>query len=244
MKKNSLEHVKDFYNHYNYPDGYKKRKVYWKEHLSKHIDFNDLKGKKILDVGCGQGTISKVLYDAGADVYSIDLSKTSVNQVKKNYPEIKAKVGNALDLDFPDNFFDIVLSIGVLHHTPDPYKGFKECVRVTKPNGKMVILLYTKYHYYPLVYKTLKILFRNKKPEEVPKLFIKLVKRFTEHYYKEKRTDQDAIQLIADQFFTPIANFYSRYDIKRWAKKDGLKLLSTSETYFKQHRIYTFEKSD
>ena len=49
-----------FYDEYNYPDGGIKRKNYWKRHLSKHIDFSKIKGKKVLDVGCGTGTISKI----------------------------------------------------------------------------------------------------------------------------------------------------------------------------------------
>lgn len=242
MKEMKLENVKNFYNRYNYPDGFEKRKQYWKRHLSKHLDFKKLKGKKILDVGGGRGTISKVLFDAGADVYAIDLSRTSVNYVKKNYPEIKAKVGNALNIDFPDNYFDIVLSIGVLHHTPDTYKGFKECVRVTKPNGQLIILLYTKYHYYPLLYKIAKLMFKNKKPNDVPKILISATRKFVELYYGEERTGEDAIQLIADQFFTPIAKFHSKNEIIKWGDKNNLLFLNTSTTYFGQHRIWSFKK--
>lgn len=193
-------------------------------------------------LGGGRGTISKVLFDAGAGVYSIDLSRISVDYVKKNYPEIKARVGNALDIKFPDNYFDIVLSIGVLHHTPDTYKGFKECVRVTKPNGQLIILLYTKYHYYPLLYKAAKKIFKNKSPNEVPKIFIKATRKFTEWYYGEQRTERDAIQLIADQFFTPIAKFHSKNQIIRWGDKNSLLFLNTSTTYFGQHRIWSFKK--
>lgn len=53
MKEMRLEDVKNFYNSYNYPDGFEKRKLYWKEHLSKHIELDNLKGKRVLDVGGG-----------------------------------------------------------------------------------------------------------------------------------------------------------------------------------------------
>lgn len=243
MEDNSSSKVKDFYNRYNYPDGSEKRKAYLKSHLSKHLDFSKLKGKKILDVGCGQGTISKILSEAGADVYAIDISKTSIDYVKKHYPEIKVKLGDALEIDFPDNYFDIVVCIGVLHHTPDTRKGFKECARVTKPGGKLLVLLYTKYHFYPFVYKIAKRLFKNKRPDEVSNLLTGSVKKFTEFYYGEKRTREETIQLIADQFFTPIAKFHSKNQIIKWGKEDGLKFLKTSTTYFGQHRIWLFEKN-
>ena len=120
--------METFYDRYNFPDGGEKRKDCWKKHLAKHLDFDSLKNKTVLDVGCGTGTMSKILYGAGADIYAIDLSRKSIESVNKAYPEIKAKVGDALHLDFPDNHFDIVISIGVLHHTPDTHKGFEECV--------------------------------------------------------------------------------------------------------------------
>lgn len=231
-----------FYDIYNYPDGGKKRKDYWKHHLGKHINFSNLTGKKILDVGCGTGTISKVLSDAGADVHAIDFSRKSIEYVNKTYPEIKAKHGTALDIKFPNNFFDIVLSIGVLHHTPDTYKGFKECIRVCKPNGQIIILLYTKWHYYPLLYRSFQLIRNEKRPEKMPKIFINAVRKFTEWYYKEKRAEQDAIQLIADQFFTPIAKFHSEFEIGKWIRNNNCTLKSTSTTFFGEHKIYGFIK--
>lgn len=231
-----------FYDKYNYPDGGSKRKEYWKFHLSKHINLKELRGKKVLDVGCGTGTISKVLSDLGTDVYAIDYSAKSIEHVNKTYPEIKAKHGNALNIQYPDNFFDIVISIGVLHHTPDTYQGFQECIRVCKPNGQIVILLYTKWHYYPLLYNSFLFIRGWKSPEDMPKILIKSIRKFTEWYYKEKRTEQDAIQLIADQFFTPIAKFHSEFEIRKWIKKNNCTLKSTSTTFFGEHKIYNFIK--
>lgn len=181
-----------------------------KNHLSKHLDFSKLKGKKILDVGCGQGTISKILSEAGANVYGIDLSETSINYVKKNYPEIKVKVGNALKIDFPNNYFDIVVCIGVLHHTPDTRKGFEECVRITKPGGKILILLYTKYHYYPLVYKTAKKLFKNKRPDEVPRFLIGLTKKLLKFIMGKKEQEKILYSSSQTSFLPQLRSFIQK----------------------------------
>ena len=232
-----------FYDVYNYPDGSDKRKDYWRFHLGKHMDFSKLKGKKILDVGCGQGTISKILSDAGAHVYAIDYSKVSVEHVKKTYPKIKTQWGDALNLKFSDNFFDGVVSIGVLHHTTDTYKGFQECVRVTKTGGIFLPMLYTKYHHYHFLYKLTWFLRKNgRKAEDIPRIFIKGIRKLTEWYYKEPRTDKDAVHLIADQFFTPIAKFYSKRQVLKWGKENGLMFLGSSMTFFGEHRIYNFKK--
>lgn len=95
-----------------------------------------------------------------------------------------------------------------------------------------------------MLYKIAKILFKNKKPNEIPHFLIKSAKKFTELYYGEKRTEQDAVQLIADQFFTPIAKFHSKKQVIKWGNDNNLKFLNTSTTYFGQHRICSFQKKE
>ena len=231
-----------FYDTYNYPHGSKGRELHWEGELSKHIDLSKINGLKILDAGCGQGIMANILHKYGADVYAIDLSEDSISYVKQNHPEIKAKVNDVLNLDFQDNYFDIVFSLGVLHHTPNAYKGFTECVRVTKPGGKIIILLYTKYHIYPICYKIGRLLSRGRKPEDTPKIIIKTVRKVLELYFKEERTDQDAIHIIADQFFTPIVTFHSTSQVREWCRKNGLELHKTSTNLFWQNRIYEIIK--
>ena len=92
-------------------------------------------------------------------------------------------------------------------------------------------MLYSKWHYYPLIYKSFKLFRQNKKPEDMPRWFIKSIKRFTEFYYKEPRDDQDAVHLIADQLFTPIAKFHSEFEIKKYIREMECELISTSTTF-------------
>ena len=88
---------------------------------------------KILDIGCGKGYL---LYDflkilPNADIYGLDISRYALENCK---PEIKDKLilGNAKELPFDDNFFDLVISINTLHCLEAPYlfTALKEMERV------------------------------------------------------------------------------------------------------------------
>lgn len=232
---------KTFYDQYSYPDGLEGRKIFWKNRITKYFG-SCLKGKKLLDVGCGTGTFSKIFLDLGANVHAIDLSQKSVQEVIKNYPKVNAKTGSALDLPYKDKSFDIVTSLGVLHHTGNTEKGFKECERVCKRGGRLFVLLYTKWHPYPIIYNIAKILNRGKYPESTSEFFICLVRKLVGSYYKEPITRERAISLIADQFYTPIAHFTSEWTVKKWCKDLGLQLERTDTTFFGEHKIYIIRK--
>jgi tRNA (uracil-5-)-methyltransferase TRM9 len=111
--------------------------------------FNDLKeGEKVLDLGCGNGRWYKVFKEKKVDYFGIDNSEKLIEIAKENFPEAKFFVGDAMNLPFPDNFFDKVYSIALLHHIPSEdfrIKVLKEAKRVLKPEG-MLILTCWKIH--------------------------------------------------------------------------------------------------
>jgi ubiquinone/menaquinone biosynthesis C-methylase UbiE len=119
------------------------RKEIWEE--LKFL-FNDLKeGEKVLDLGCGDGRWYKVFKDKKVDYFGIDNSEKLIEIAKENFPEAKFFVGDALNLPFPDNFFDRVYSIAVLHHIPSEVlrmKFLNEAKRVLKPQGKLVLTVW------------------------------------------------------------------------------------------------------
>lgn len=112
----------------------------------KYWDFPAWRGKSVLDIGCGPGWVTVQYAAAGAKVSSVDLTSAAVELCKKHldYRGLTADVrqGNAEQLPFPDNHFDMVFSSGVLHHTPDTQKSFRESFRVLKPGGTAKITLY------------------------------------------------------------------------------------------------------
>ena len=99
----------------------------------------DLKGKRVLDVGCGIGMYSQAFFNEGADVFGIDIDKENIQKAKKLMPGISFLVDESENLPFENNFFDIVFLHEVLEHVKDDKKTISECFRVLKPGGKIII---------------------------------------------------------------------------------------------------------
>jgi SAM-dependent methyltransferase len=104
----------------------------------------DLRGKRVLEVGCGMGRFLEVVADAGAEVVGIDIS-TAVNAAFSNVgsrPNVDILQADVFALPFADGAFDYIYSIGVLHHTPDTRKAFLELPRLLAPRGRIAIWVY------------------------------------------------------------------------------------------------------
>ena len=65
-----------------------------------------------------------------------------------------------MDIPLKDNFSDLVISDGVIHHTGDTVRSFNECVRILKPGGLLYLAVYKKYRYYPFLYKYIGVFLR------------------------------------------------------------------------------------
>ncbi|MDD5327109.1 MAG: class I SAM-dependent methyltransferase [Phycisphaerae bacterium] len=97
-------------------------------------------GTKILEGGCGMGCKVSALDYNGYDAYGVDYAKETIEKVNQYAPELKVKVGDVRDLQFPDNFFDGYWSLGVIEHFYDGYeKIVSEIFRVLKPGGYLFL---------------------------------------------------------------------------------------------------------
>jgi ubiquinone/menaquinone biosynthesis C-methylase UbiE len=107
----------------------------------------ELKGKVVLDVGCGMGRFAEVATRWGARVIGIDLS-VACEVAARNLAdrEFMAMQADVFELPFAPESFDIIYSIGVLHHTPDCEKAFKSLPKYLKPGGTIAIWLYSGYN--------------------------------------------------------------------------------------------------
>ena len=112
-------------------------------------------GEKILDVGCGNGRFfefCRAYRQAGKeknlDYSGIDSSEKLIEIAKNSYPEAKFQVADVLSLPFPNNYFDKVYSIAVLHHMPSEYfrlQCLKEAKKALKPEGLLIVTCW-KFH--------------------------------------------------------------------------------------------------
>ncbi|MBU0476874.1 class I SAM-dependent methyltransferase, partial [Patescibacteria group bacterium] len=102
-------------------------------------------GERVLDLGCGNGRLYKLLEKQNIDYYGVDCAEKLIDIAKFLYPEAKFQVADALSLPFPDDFFDKVFSIAVLHHIPSRElraQFLKEAKRVLRKDGLLVITVW------------------------------------------------------------------------------------------------------
>lgn len=101
----------------------------------------DIKGKKLLDLGCGAGEAAVYFAKKGADVTAVDVSDGMLNMVKRvaerHNVNLQTKQSYSHKIDFNDETFDIVYAANLLHHV-DIEKTIKEIHRVLKKDGVFV----------------------------------------------------------------------------------------------------------
>ncbi|MHC1635416.1 MAG: class I SAM-dependent methyltransferase [Candidatus Methanospirareceae archaeon] len=94
------------------------------------------RGKKILDIGCGEGYVSSVLVEDN-EVYGLEISEVAVEKAREK--GIKALFSNLEHIPFPDKSFDVVLALDILEHLFDPIFVLREANRVLKDDGILLI---------------------------------------------------------------------------------------------------------
>lgn len=112
-------------------------------------------GLKVLDVGCGNGYVLFHYARNGAEVTGVDLTAIAVDLSRKRFA-LGGLVGTFVEIDgehlpFPDDYFDIVCSMGVLHHISTPQTIVDEIYRVLKPGGRLIAMLYHRHSWKNLV---------------------------------------------------------------------------------------------
>ncbi len=100
-----------------------------------------VRGKKVLDVACGEGYGSFLLAQRAAEVVGIDLNAQAVEAARRKYlrDNLSYLCADALRTPFPDHFFEIIVSFETIEHLPSPEDFIKELRRLTVPGGLLIL---------------------------------------------------------------------------------------------------------
>jgi 2-polyprenyl-3-methyl-5-hydroxy-6-metoxy-1,4-benzoquinol methylase len=120
-------------------------------HIPAFAAFDQARGKRVLEIGCGNGADGSMFAMHGARYFAVDLTSEAVRATREHFAaeglEGDFRQDNAERLAFDDASFDMVYSFGVLHHTPHPEAAVAEVHRVLKPGGVAKIMLYHRHSF-------------------------------------------------------------------------------------------------
>lgn len=115
----------------------------WLDHIARYeFASSYVKGKNVLDLSCGTGYGSKILCDAGAKkVIGVDISGEAIDFSRTKYKKdrLEFKIGDILKIEFPDSYFEVVVSFETIEHVSNQKKALLEIRRVLKPDGLLII---------------------------------------------------------------------------------------------------------
>lgn len=128
------------YDHFKYSN---------EPHILEELSQIDFEGKRVLEIGLGQGAEAQRIIQAGAIYNGIDLTEESVLRVRTrcglfDLPFESIQVMNAEHMSFPNGSFDVVFSHGVIHHSPRIESIVREIRRVLREDGMFVVMLYNR----------------------------------------------------------------------------------------------------
>lgn len=127
-----------YYFHYFDKYSLKYRKIFIYKYLFEGLNFEN---KKVLEAMCGGEGCVKYLLKKKAKVWALDISKKEIEKIENNFPFCKTSCGSIIKTKYKNNFFDIIIIIGGLHHlNPNIEKAVAEIYRILKPKGYFCFL--------------------------------------------------------------------------------------------------------
>jgi len=189
-------------------------------------------GTLVLDVGCGACRVARLVrWVSEARTLGIDISRESIRAAAR--ADVGPLVqGDNLRLPLRTGCADLVISNGVIHHTPDAKTSFRELVRVIRPGGTLVVSVYDRHGWYYYAYTYLGACIRGLRrligdrglrvillPPFHLALWILLPLATRRRLFVSRET---AWNLFHDQFTTPQCTFHSMEEMAGWAEEMGL----------------------
>lgn len=118
-------------------------------YIETFADFDRWRGQNVLEIGVGLGADHQRFVEAGAQTHGIDLTPRAIEMCRSRLDAFglrsELRVGDAENLPYGDQTFDLVWSWGVIHHSPDTPAAVREIFRVLKPGGTARVMIYNKW---------------------------------------------------------------------------------------------------
>jgi SAM-dependent methyltransferase len=235
----------------------------WTKHLRRNLggtrSLSTLRGKLILDVGCGFGRDLYVASEAGAEVVGVDLSG-GVDVARLNnlhHPRCHLVQADFQQRPFREGLFDIVWSFGVLHHLPDPHAGFVGLIPFARSQGGEVRIWVYGYRGMAFTYRLSHMRFLHDLVRELPGsarvrisqavaallslLYwepLRLVKWAGAQQLVEKLPLSDYVEhrwsarvaAVHDRLSTPVTHFLDREELLAWCQEAKLSRVQVEDT--------------
>ncbi len=242
-----MDSVKFFYDKYNYPKINQFTNKQKARHLSlvneilsyAGLDLNSISGRRILDAGCGTGDKSVLLSKKDAYVVAIDISSGQLKEAEMRANNSNAKVKFLQKDIINDNLellgkFDLILNLGVLHHTENPRVGFDKLVKLLNKDGIIIIGLYHKYA--RLRYRIIRYLIRRFVSEDPDEIMNWLL-----HSKIAKPIRNAPLSTLYDRYAVPYESYHTLKEVKQWFNENNLELIGNSKNVVGNEFFKLFE---
>jgi ubiquinone/menaquinone biosynthesis C-methylase UbiE len=191
------------------------------------------RGKYVADIGCGYGrTALEMLENGAARVTCCDISEAQLSRTRDLIAQagllskISLQKMSADNLTLPDSSYDIVVSLGVIHHLPNFERGLDELCRITKPNGILFLATLGKIGIIPTVRKVLR------------RITSKVPYRSVRALLREVPMSSAAKYIIADTLWSKYYHQFTLNELVRLLKERGFRLEKVGEIYTSKPRMY------
>ena len=216
---------------------------YLAKNLKKFLKLNT----KFIEVGSGTCQLSNYFaIGTNMEVVAFDATLESIKIGKKfaqenNIKNVKFVNGDIFDDVFKNEYFDVVWTNGVLHHTKDPKKAFDTCIRWLKPQGYVVVGLYNFYGRFRTNFRRIIYKFLGKK---IGRKYLEIFDPTLRNLKKSK----DSIDAwIQDQYEHPVESSHTFNDVFEWFEKNNIQpicSIPSLKMYDYKHEVFKNFKNE
>jgi SAM-dependent methyltransferase len=134
------------WTHYTDNSGYYGSLEFFRELVEPLVPISEFQGLHVAEIGAGTGRICAMLLEAGASRVTALEPSDAIGPLRDNLASFgeRVEIVHASGEQLPRRRYDMIVSIGVLHHIPDPYPSVRTALDCLKPGGKLFIWVYGK----------------------------------------------------------------------------------------------------